>query len=113
MLVQGTKTIPLTVTSNVTTDPQTGLQSVSFLVGEGIGSGWSLLLSVAGQAANVTTQAQRDATKFSFEAPILSSLTNTSGPTSGGYNVTVFGMNFGSADDFAALGKYVFVCLLC
>ena len=65
-----------------------GLQQLQCMLGPGAGTGWLLQLSVAGQPyTGVTT--------FSFQPPVLTGMSRSHGPTAGGYNVTLTGVNFG------------------
>ena len=105
-LEQGLRTIELTAVGNVTSDAG-GTQSMTYNVGSGVGSGWTLRFTVGGQLANVSSPSQQEAVRFSFLAPSVESMSASTGLTAGGYNITVFGLNFGTAQDFAALGVYV------
>ncbi len=63
----------------------------------------TLLLRCVGVAVGDTASAS-SVLSFAFLPPTVSSLSVASGNTSGGYNVTIFGANFGSATDFASSG---------
>jgi hypothetical protein len=97
------------LTTNITTDPVTGLQELVLEVGPGLGVNWTVTLTVKDQLVNMTTAAQRAALQVSFETPTVTHMSLSTGMTSGGYNVTLLGINFGTADLFAAIGGYVCV----
>ncbi len=49
----------------------------------------------------------RDVITFAFDMPVVSSLSVVTGLTSGGFAVTVLGVNFGSSFDFASFGSII------
>jgi hypothetical protein len=95
--------------ANITTDPVTGVQSFALLVGPGLGVNWTIMFTVRDQLVNMSTAEQTTHLRFSYAAAIVSALSRTTGSTSGGYNVTIVGTNFGSMDTFNLMGGAVYV----
>ena len=96
--------------SSISSDVDTGLQSMTLRVGPGLGVNWTLSLTVNGVSVNRTTPEQQEALLFSFRPPVLRSMSRTSGSTQGMYNVTLVGENFGTAAFFASAGRCVCAC---
>jgi hypothetical protein len=82
--------VPVTPGS-LTVDPESGVQSFEVQVQPGVGANWTVGLNVKGQLVNSTSAVLQ----FSFERPVLQSLSVATGVTSGGYNITLTGQNFG------------------
>jgi hypothetical protein len=98
---------------SIATDLDSGLQSLTLMVGPGLGVNWTLSLVINGLPANATTQEQREALLFSYQPPVLTSMSRDTGSTQGGYNVTLTGQNFGNAAFFAAAGRCVALVFSC
>ena len=94
-LTRGTATLTCAVLPNadgsvvVTLPGSDNLEQIRCQLGAGTGTGWQLMLTVAGQQYTGVSV-------FAFEPPEVQSLSNATGPTAGGYLVTVFGVNFGT-----------------
>ncbi len=61
-----------------------GVQSMRLVVGPGLGVNWTVTFSIKNQMVNTSQPEQRSALQFSFQPPILTSLSRTNGSTSGG-----------------------------
>jgi hypothetical protein len=95
--------------TNISSDIGTGIQSFSLLIGPGLGVNWTITFSVKDQEVNMSTPEMVAPLLFSYEAPVVTSLSRTTGSTMGGYNVTVYGRNFGSLATLANVGGAVYV----
>jgi hypothetical protein len=82
-----------------------GLQSMQLSVGAGLGTNWTVTFTVKNQLVNTTLSSQLAALQFSFLPPVLHALSLENGTTSGGYNVSIYGLNFGTAAFFSAAGR--------
>jgi hypothetical protein len=107
-LPQVMRRIDLTVlTTNISTDASSGLQELLFGVGPGLGVNWTVVFTVKDQRVNQTTPSQQAALKVSFAAPRVDTMSISTGSTSGGYNVTLSGANFGTEEFFSVVGGCV------
>ncbi len=93
--------------TNITTDVSSGLQSLQLLAGAGLGQNWTLTFSIRNQEVDQSSFERRQALLFSFDPPRLTNLSVSTGLTSGGYNVTILGENFGTPEVFSTAGRCV------
>jgi hypothetical protein len=93
--------------ATIPTDPDTGLQLLRLGVGPGLGVNWTVMLSVNDQLVNTSSVEQQQALLLSFDPPELHDMSVTSGPTPGGFNITLTGLNFGTPEFFGAVGRCV------
>ena len=81
--------LPCVLAGPVSGVDSSGAQSLSCVLGPGVGAQWVLRMSVGGQSVANTVP-------FAFAPPVLTTVDPPTGDTAGGFNVTLTGTNLGS-----------------